>query len=113
MIKKLLIEYPMLRFAAPFLAFILMLGLKGILPLSTRWQYPTQVVLVSALLLVVSRPLLRVKPGRPTASIVIGLLVFAIWTGPDAAWPGYRHLRIFENPVTGSAVSSLPIALRS
>jgi CAAX prenyl protease-like protein len=113
MIKKLLTEYPMLRFAAPFLAFILMLGLKGVLPISARLQYPTQVALVSAVLLVVSRPLLYVKLARPAVSTLVGLLVFVIWIGPDRVWPGYRHLPIFENPVTGSAVGSLPIALTS
>src|SRR5438552_1330089 len=113
MMKQLMAKYQFLPFVAPFAVFIVMLGLKGILPVDVRWHYPIQVVVVSAVLLSVRRREVFRVPVRPLAGIVIGLAVFAIWVGPDQIWPSYRHHWLFENSLIGDARSSLPSALRS
>src|ERR1051326_59145 len=112
-LKRLLRQFPVLAFIAPFAAFILMMALKGFLPVAARFQYPIQVVVVSAVLVLVSSHKFLHGPVRPLSSIVIGVVVFALWIGPDQILPWYRHEWLFENPVTGTAQSSLPPALRS
>jgi CAAX prenyl protease-like protein len=103
----------MIPFVAPFAAFILLLGLRGVIPFGARWHYPILVVVASVLVGMVSRPLLFCRPVRPFGSVVIGLLVFVIWVAPDQVWPSYRHHWLFENSLTGAAQSSLPVALRT
>lgn len=111
--REWLAKYPLLSYVAPFAVFILVLGAKGILPFETRWHYPIQVLVVSSVLLLVSQPLALSRPLRPLSSIVIGLLVFVVWVGPDRIAPSYRHSWLFENSVTGAARSSLSVDLRS
>jgi len=82
--------------------------------LPTTWMYPLRVAATLVVLLAVSRGLLRSRPARPLASTVLGALVFALWIGPDVVFgPGYRHSVLFQNSITGSAVSSIPIVLRT
>ena len=117
--RRLIARYPALPFVAPFAVFILMLGLKNVGVAGARWLYPIQVIVVSTVVLLVSRPLVSdpaagpVRPVRPFGSFAIGLLVFAVWIGPDQVWPAYRHHWLFENSLTGVAQSSLPAGLRS
>jgi len=71
-----------------------------------QFVYPVQFLIVTALLLRVSRPFVSLRPSRPWASIAIGILVFVVWVAPDMLF-GYRHYWLFDNFLTGSAVSSL------
>jgi len=80
--------------------------------LPTTWMYPLRAVATLAVLLAVSRAPLAVRPVRPLASIALGAAVFALWIGPGVVFgPGYRHFWLFENSLTGKAVSSIPIVL--
>ena len=69
--------------------------------------YPIRSALTLLVLLLVSRRCTKLRPARPLASIGIGLVVFAVWIGPDALF-GYRHHWLFENFIAGAAGSSLP-----
>jgi len=111
--KNIIRAYPAMPFIAPFAVFIVLLGLKGVIPLGINWQYPIQVLFVSAVLLVTSRGLIKERPQNVVGSVFVGLAVFVVWVGPDLIWPSYRHHWLFENSVTGVARSSLPIAYRS
>src|SRR5690348_6061636 len=103
MMKHGLTKHPTLAFVAPFAVFIGMLGLKASLPVAARWYYPLQVLVVSGVLLLVSRPPVFGRPVRPLGSIILGLVVFALWVSPDQIWPQYRHHWLFENSLTGQA----------
>ena len=94
-------------FVAPFAAFIVLLGLRSGFSLNPRWEYPFQVVVVTAVVLLVSRQAISWRIQQPLSSIGVGVAVFAIWIGPDLLFPGYRHHWIFENSLMGSAASSL------
>ena len=106
-------RHPAVPYLAPFAAFIAVMALEKAAGLPTEVMYPLRVVVTLAVLLAVSRPALAQRPGRPMASVVLGALVFALWIAPDVIFgPGYRHSVIFQNSLTGTAASSIPIALR-
>jgi uncharacterized protein len=99
---------PTAAFVAPFLIYAGMI----LLPLSPGVLFPVRSVAVLAVLVFVSRPFVSLKPSRPLASAGVGILVFVIWIGPDLLFH-YRHHWLFENAITGHAVSSLQPALRA
>jgi len=95
-------------YIGPFLAFVVLLAITPYLPFGHEVSYPLRVVLVSAVLLVCSRKLVRLDASRWLSSVAVGVLVFLIWIGPDLIWPGYRSHWLLQNPLTGAASSSLP-----
>src|ERR1017187_4130156 len=83
------------------------------LPLPAVWLYPIRFFAVLAVLLWLSRPYLSFRAARPAMSVVIGIAVFVIWIAPDVLFgPAYRHHWLFQNPITGAAVASIPVALQ-
>ena len=95
-----------IAYTSPFLAFVVLLGMGRAFGWPLQFVYPVQFLIVTALLLKVSRPFVSLRPSRPWASIAIGILVFVVWVAPDMLF-GYRHYWLFDNFLTGSAVSSL------
>jgi CAAX prenyl protease-like protein len=76
-------------------------------------MYPLRVAVTLAVMAIYSREPLAARPRHALASVLLGAAVFALWIGPDVVLgPGYRHSRLFENSITGAAVSSLPILLQ-
>ena len=101
-------KHPAIPYILPFVVFLGFLGIRGILPFDAGWEYPIRVITVTAVLLAVSRPVIRLKPRHAARSVGLGLAVFAVWIAPDLLWPAYRGHWLFQNPLTGSARSSLP-----
>jgi hypothetical protein len=101
-------KHPAIPYILPFAVFLGFLGIRSILPFGAGWEYPLRVTVVAAVLLAVSRPVIRLKPERAMQSVGLGLAVFAIWIAPDLLWPAYRGHWLFQNPLIGSARSSLP-----
>lgn len=93
-------------YVAPFLVYIGLMGIEHALGLSVETFYPIRCALAAAVLLLVSRGVLTLRPSRPYASIGLGALVFAVWIAPDLLF-GYRHFWLFENSLFG-AVSNAP-----
>jgi len=82
--------------------------------LPAAWLYPIRVLVVTAVLLAVSRAPLAVPPSRFWWSAALGTAVFALWIAPDVLFgPGYRHHWLFQNAVTGTAASSIPADLKN
>lgn len=75
--------------------------------------------IMTLVLIFVARPALDVSMPHWIGSVLIGILVFALWIGPELLFPGYRHHLIFENRFTASSLvsvehgSSLALALRT
>jgi len=111
--STLIVKYPALQFIAPFATFILMLAVKGSLPLDSRWEYPLRVLLVCVVLFLVGGASLPDRSVRLASSLIVGLMVFVIWVAPDQIWPGYRSSWLFHNALTGSATSSLSVETQS
>jgi CAAX prenyl protease-like protein len=97
-----------IAFVAPFLIYAGMI----LLPLTPAVLFPVRYVVVLAVLVFASRPYVSLKPSYPLASAGVGILVFVIWVGPDLLF-NYRHHWLFENAITGRAVSSVSPALRT
>jgi CAAX prenyl protease-like protein len=79
-------------FVAPMGAFIALLALGGLLPRlgsafwlqhPEYWVYPLQTVACGALLWAFWRSYELESPRRTAIGIIVGILVFAIWIGPQ------------------------------
>src|SRR4051794_22796429 len=89
------------------------MSLEKILGLPAAIMYPARVIVTLAVLLIFSRRLLVQAPSNTFGSVLLGAAVFALWIGPDVVFgPGYRHFWLFENSVTGKALSSIPDSLK-
>jgi len=69
-----------------------------------------RLVLPLAAILAVSRPALRGAPTQPILSILLGLVVFVIWVGPDYLFPNWHHFILFDNSVIGHPAGNTPPA---
>jgi CAAX prenyl protease-like protein len=100
-----------LPYVAPFVVFLLFLAI--VKPVGMGWSYPAGVIVTTATVIVFSRHLVWRRISRPWTSSLLGIVIFMIWVAPDLAWPAYRNYWLFQNPLTGDAVSSIPPDLRS
>jgi CAAX prenyl protease-like protein len=99
-------------YVAPFAAFLVFLGARNLIAGGPAVEYPLRVVVVAAVALVFSRHVLSFRTSRPLASAALGTAVFVVWIGPDLMFPQLREHWLFDNPVTGTARSSLPAEVR-
>jgi CAAX prenyl protease-like protein len=106
-------DHPSLEYAAPFLVFVALLGGERLVPLGPHLLYVLRVLLVSLVTLALSRRVISLRISWFWQSAAVGVLVWAVWIGPDLLWPTYRHSWLFENSLTGTARSSLPATLRA
>ena len=61
-----------------------------------------------AAILAVSLPVLKGRPSKPLLSLLVGVLVFVIWIGPDVISPSWRHSVLFDNSVIGHPAGNTP-----
>jgi hypothetical protein len=108
-------EYPVRRltiaYTAPFLVFIGVMAIEKAVDLPVRWLYPIRFICALLTLAVISRRVISYRPSRAGLSILVGVLAFLIWIGPDVLF-GYRWHWMFNNSLVGSSVSSIPANLR-
>jgi uncharacterized protein len=100
-------SYP---YVLPFATLLALLGVTKYLPLPHEWGYPVRTLIVTAVLLAVSRKEIRLRPSRVQTSVLVGIAVFAIWVAPDLLFPGYREHWLFRNFLTyaGPGSPALP-----
>ena len=91
--------------------FVGFLAIKAAFDPPACWYYPVRFLAILLTIGLVSRSILSFRASSPLASMGIGIAVFLIWIGPDVLW-GYRHHWLFDNVVTGSAVSTISSALK-
>jgi CAAX prenyl protease-like protein len=84
-----------------------------VLSLPAVWTYPARTVVVAALLWRFSRRVIDLRAGRPLASALVGLAVFAIWISPGLLYPGYREHWLFTAPLLRGGPAPLPEARAS
>lgn len=107
-------EYPSASYIAPFILFLVLLGVLGKFPLDVRWEAPARCLVLALVCLVCWPRELSFRPLYWLPSIAIGAGVFIIWVAPDLLIPGYRGSMLFSNPVVGHLHSSLsPASLHS
>jgi len=98
---------PTVSYTAPFAVYLGFLALHSVLPLPPRVDEPLRLIVLSLVIWMASRHVLDFRISRWTASIALGVAIFAIWILPDALFPGYRHSVIFQNALTGKTTSTL------
>ncbi len=101
-----------LPYVVPFGAVIGLLAVRPYLPLSPLAEQAVWILVMTAVLAGVARPVLDFRIRNWGGSLLIGVAVFAIWIGPDRIFPGYHALWLFTNPLTGSVAASLPESSR-
>jgi hypothetical protein len=102
-----------LPYVAPFGALIALLAIHSYLPLSPLAEQTAWILVMTAVLALVARPVLNFRVRNWGGSVLVGIAVFVIWIAPDRIFPGYHLHWLFTNPVTGSVVSSLPESSRA
>jgi CAAX prenyl protease-like protein len=98
-----------LGYVLPFAVFMGFLAIQKFVPV----PQPVRFLVILALLAVFSRNLLPTRPSRPLMSVLLGIAVFFIWTGPDLLIPGYRNSLLFSNSIVGHAEASTSPADKS
>ena len=76
------------------------------------WEFPLWLVVMGVTVWFCSREVLDLRSPFWGRSCILGLVVFAVWIGPEALIPGYREHWLFQNPITGSLWGTLDPALR-
>lgn len=99
-------RYPAVPYIVPFATFIALMGVEHYLELPAQVFYPIRFFVVAALLVVISRNAIPLRPSYPVASVLMGLGVFVLWIAPDFLFH-YRGHWVFQNSITGKAASSL------
>ncbi|MEQ1945654.1 MAG: CAAX prenyl protease-related protein [Bryobacteraceae bacterium] len=102
-----------MAYAAPFLVYIALMAVQSAWPMPDAVDLIARIVIVGAVILAVSRPVLDFRVVSPLGTTAIGVVIFAIWVAPDALIPNYRHFFLFENSITGKVVSSFSDEVRS
>jgi len=103
-------RWPALPYTLPFVAFLFMLAIRGVLP--GDHEYAIRTGAVALILVAVSPGVTALRPRRAMGSIAVGVAVFMAWVAPDLIWPGYRNHWLFSNDLTGIAKSTLPENVR-
>ena len=105
--------HPAIPYVVPFAVFLALLATADYMhALLGTWEYPVRVTVLIAVLWVFSRDVIDLRVAQWIATIGVGVLVFAVWVGPDLLIPGYRQHWLFQNAITGSLKSSIPQDLR-
>jgi CAAX prenyl protease-like protein len=102
-------RHPAIPWVLPFAVFILMLAIQSYWPIPA----PIRFFVSLAVILAVSRQPLHGRPSSPLLSILLGLLVFALWIGPDVIFPAWRTSLLFNNPIVGHPAGNTPPALKN
>lgn len=105
-----MLRSPAVPYVAPFAAFLAVLALGSVWPLSGAVDQLARIAIVAAVLLAVSRPAMDFRVRSSVGTVAMGAVIFVIWIAPDLIYPDYRRLWLFNNPITGSARSTLPPA---
>jgi CAAX prenyl protease-like protein len=104
---------PSVRYAGPFVAFMILLALFRNVSLPELTSQSLFVGVMAIVIYVLARPVLNFKVHRFLPSLILGVLTFFLWIGPDLISPAWRHLPIFDNAFLGHPEGSLSEAERS
>jgi CAAX prenyl protease-like protein len=101
-------RWPSLPYVLPFAVFVLFLGIQQYSPLSVTVDYPLRVVILAAVLWAFSRHVIQLRSSRWLETVILGVVVFVIWVGPDILFPAYRQHWLFQNGLLGRISSKVP-----
>ena len=97
-----MLRAPAAPYVVPFAVFLAYLALRKAVSLPDLADQAISVALLSLVLLVIARPAIDLKVGNAAGTVLIGILVFAVWIAPDYFFPGYRSHWLFTNVILGA-----------
>ena len=100
-------KHPSLPYVLPFAAFLALMALRSVLPVGEITDLVLRTIVLTAVLLLFSRDKIKLKPGFPLATALVGVGVFVLWVAPDLLFPGYRQHWLFQNPLTAGSGATL------
>jgi CAAX protease family protein len=100
-------RWPSLAYVLPFAVFLLLLEFQKYIPVGPAVEYPLRLLVLAAVLWMFSRHVIDLHSSHRVESVILGVLVFVIWIGPDILFPAYRQHWIFQNPLV--ALSNTPV----
>ncbi len=86
-----------------------LLALHSVLPLADLTDQILRVVVMSAVLWFIARPVIDLRVRHLAATLAIGIGVFVVWIAPDVLIKGYRHFWLFENALLPKVATSLSV----
>jgi len=89
-----------------------LLGLSLLWPMPILADQVLRLAVMAAVLYFVARPAIDFNVRRWAGSLLIGVVIFVLWIGPDLLFPSYRHSFLFDNALLGAARSSMPASAR-
>jgi CAAX prenyl protease-like protein len=102
-----------LPYVVPFGAVIVLLAVRPLLALSPLAEQVVWILVMTATLAWVARPVLHFRLTHVAGSLLVGVAVCVIWVAPDRIFPGYHAHWLFTNSITGSVSPGLPASSRS
>lgn len=88
-----ILRSPSLPYVLPFAVFIALLAGLPLLGLPQRIELSLWVLIVGAVLLAFSRPVIDLSVRNILGSIAVGAAVFVVWIAPDLLFPAYRDAK--------------------
>jgi uncharacterized protein len=95
-------------YVLPFAVFLAFLALQKYFPLPPGAEFLVRDLLMAGVLIGFSRQVIQLKPSRPVETVILGVVVFLIWVGPDVLFPHYREHWLFQNSILGQLTVSIP-----
>ena len=111
--KDSLTHHPALPYVIPFFVFLAFLALDRYLPFSPETNYTVRFFVVFAVLALSSQQAIIRHFSNFWGSAAVGVVLFAIWVGPDVLWPAYRESWLFNNGIVGAPKSFLPPGVKA
>lgn len=79
------------------------------LALSDLTDQILRVAVMAVVLWFIARPVIDLRVRHLAPTILIGVVVFAVWIAPDLLIKGYRHFWLFDNAMVPKAATTLSI----
>ena len=99
-------------YVVPFAVFMAMIGLNLVWPMPVVADQLFRLAVMAAVLYFVARPALDFHAREWAGSLLIGVVIFALWIAPDLLFPSYRDSFLFRNALLRAARRTLPESAR-
>jgi len=99
-------------YVLPFVVFVAFLAIQHYFPLPGHTDLALRTIVLTGVLAIASRNVLTFRASRLLTTILLGVVVFALWVAPDVLFPHYREHWLFHNGLLGTLGNSFPGDLR-
>lgn len=99
-------------YVLPFAVFVLLIGLFNVWHPADLTELLIRFAVMIPVLWIFSRNVIDFRVIHLGGTVVVGLLIFAVWILPDAMFPHYRQSWLFQNQVLGTLHPTLTAGSR-